>query len=92
MRQKKNEYRKIWWNEKKDGYLWILLGVILACIGLVGVIIIYVLDQKMELFNYPIQLIFYGLMLVLTFIGGGLDLVGEMKFNKDFRNYMHKKK
>lgn len=91
MKEEKNAYRKIWWKNKEKGYLWILWGVIVACLGLIGVIIVYVLDQKMEIFEYPIQLVFYGLMLVLTLIGGGLDLIGEVQFNKAFHNHINKK-
>lgn len=84
----KKEFRKKLKNEKDISYKLIMSGTILSSIALFLIFITYIFDQNTLLFKFPTQIICYFVCAIIALIGLCLDIVGEVKSTKKYREHL----
>lgn len=77
--------------EKAACWLYSTIGTALVFIALVGVVILSLLDSN-GVFVYPVQIIGYIIMIIISLFGLTLDIIGEVQFRRLFKDYQQQKK
>ncbi len=85
----KKEFKQKCKAEKTKSYRYSFIGGVLAAIGCAIVLATLVLDQSMALFQYPMQLVFYGIGVLVAIPGMVLDVMGEKMFKQEFEEYLN---
>lgn len=85
----KKEFKKKCKAEKTKSYRASLMGAALACIGFVIVFAVLLLDQQMHIFQYPLQIVGYVIGAIFAIIGMVYDILGEITFNKEYKEYLN---
>lgn len=85
--QLKKEFKKKCKQEKRDNYKLSLIGTILSLLGFCIVFVTLFLDTK-GIFIYPFQILCYVLGAIFGMVGVALDLIGEITFSKQFKEYI----
>lgn len=88
----KKEFKQKCREEKAKCYRYSFIGGVLAVIGFVIVFGTLILDQSMALFQYPLQLVCYGIGALAAIAGMVLDCIGEITLNREFKKYLQSPK
>ncbi len=83
----KKEFKKKCKKEKTRGYKLTTVGTIISCMGLIIVLITLLLDNN-EFFEYPMQIVWYIIGAIISFIAMVLEIVGEYEISKQFKEYI----
>lgn len=84
----KKDFKKKCKLEKKQSYRFTLTGTVLALVGLILVFAVLFLDQQMQMFQYPMQIVGYGIGATVAVIGMVFDIMGEVAFKKEYTEHL----
>lgn len=85
----KKEFKKKCKAEKAKSYQYSLAGGILVMVSFIVAMVVVYLDQHMHLIQYPIQVIFYVTSGTASIVGLVYNILGETKFNKEYKEYLN---
>lgn len=85
----KKEFKQKCKAEKTKSYRYSFTGGVLAAIGCAIVFATLVLNQSIALFQYPLQLVCYGVGALAAIPGMVLDVLGEKMFKQEFKEYLN---
>ena len=84
------KFKRICLKEKKQFYIYMLIGNVISFIGVIMVILVFVLERKYNSFTSPNEVIFYFLSGATTLIGCITEIIGELSFDKEYKEYLKK--
>lgn len=87
----KKEFKEKCKKEKSLCYTYSLAGTIIALVGFIIVMSTLFLDSNMGIFEFPEQIKFYIAGAIISICGGIFDVIGEIKFNKELKEYLRQK-
>lgn len=85
----KKEFKKKCKAEKTKSYQYTLAGEILITLGFIATMVVMLLDQQMHLIQFPVQIIFYVMSGATALVGMVFDIIGEITFNKEYKEYLN---
>lgn len=85
----KKEFKKKCKAEKTKSYQYTLAGGTLVMVGFIVAMVVILLDQHMHLIQFPVQIIFYVMSGTTALVGMVYDILGEITFNKEYKEYLN---
>ena len=85
----KKEFKKKCKAEKTKSYQYTLAGGTLVMAGFIVAMVVMLLDQHMHLIQFPVQIIFYVMSGTTAIVGMVYDILGEITFNKEYKEYLN---
>ena len=85
----KKEFKKQCKAERTKSYRTSLTGAVLVCTGFVVVLSVLILNRKMQMFQYPMQIVGYVIGAIFAVVGLAYDILGEITFNKEYKEYLN---